>query len=598
MAYLPGVLEWREGDEARLTKRPMSVDGTFASVLEVDTDRGVGVFTSPTGEAASGSGGLRDLWTLNDAPANPKRMRTTFWGSPWIGGNSPDGTILPQHGVALRYKEEGGRRKSVIVWQNIVFGTYWSILAGSWSSDVSGSANFVNRQVGQILPALGDSASVVSSSRDNGVVTVQLAEQAPFVEGSYLIANLATASFDGQFLIEEVQGTRVRWRQDGDNESGGAGTVSNTFPYDIDAWSPDDDNILLLRAKRHNEPDWPEWVDFDTDAGLVFPGGSGNFWSAPAATVATPSQLSFRALVTMADWTPSADQTIIAKYITTGNQRCFWWRVKTTGLMEFIYSPLGSTSGNGTSTVAVPGVNGQPLGLRIDYNEATTSITFYTGPTINGPWTQLGDVRGSLAGMGILDSATAPVEIGGAVNGTNNLLIGRVHALIGFPNLTETSPMIDLCANVQDDADTEFADRASVTWTRQGTASLVNTGKVDGALAWAVDLDEAGTWANRSAAGNSTPADGQPGIVAAHLGTSDLSHVEIGWTAFSDTDELPLDLLDPSNDQSYSLVYWADERDRLYGHPTRDYFLTEDDAEEAAVRIPAGQLVGVRGPGT
>lgn len=598
MAYVPGVVEWQEGDASRLSRTPMSVDGTFASVLAVDAERKVGVFTSPTGEAAAGSGGQRDLWLLADAPAGVKRARTTFWGSPWMGSGSPDGTILPQHGLGFRYQQAGGRQRAVVIWQNIVFGTTWSVLAGVWASDVSTAASFVNRQVGQIMPGLGDSASILSSSRSNGVVTLVLAEPAPFVADSYARVDVATASFDGFFLIDEVVGNLIRYRQAGANESGGAGSINNVLPYDVDVWSPNGDSVVLVRAKRRNEAAWPDWRQFDPAAGLVIPGSAGNYWSAPPATLATPSQLSVRALITPASWRPAADQTILGKYVTTTSQRCFWLRLKPAGTLEVLYSPAGGTTGSAASTVAIPSDAGK-LAVRVDYDESTTSMTFLTSPTMYGPWTQLGDPRTGLAGVGIFESLTAPVEIGSINQGAANQFNGRVHSLTAFPNLTETNPIIDFAANTHPDASTSVTDRAGVVWTRQGTASQANTGQVTDAQAFAVDLNEAGTWASRT--GDPTPLGGGAGgagPVAAHLGTSPLSHVELAWMAFSASDELPMDLVDPQNDQSASIVYWADARDRAYGHPTRDYFLTLADAQEAVVRLSPGQLVEVRGPGT
>jgi hypothetical protein len=53
-----------------------------------------------------------------------------------------------------------------------------------------------------------------------------------------------------------------------------------------------------------------------------------------------------------------------------------------------------------------------------------------------------------------------------------------------------------------------------------------------------------------------------------------------------------------TNSESASIVYWADDRDRAYGEPTRDYFLTYEDAVEAAVRLEPGQLITVTQPGT
>jgi hypothetical protein len=64
-----------------------------------------------------------------------------------------------------------------------------------------------------------------------------------------------------------------------------------------------------------------------------------------------------------------------------------------------------------------------------------------------------------------------------------------------------------------------------------------------------------------------------------------------------DPPDPPADWYHPSDVTGWSLVYYAEERDRAYNRPTRDFFLTEADAQEAIIRLAPGQLIEVRGPG-
>lgn len=524
-----GVLDWdHELDELRLTKIPFSSSsGPQVSDLTVDTARQVGVFTSTAGDDIATSG-LREIYKLDDTAPGATRMRGTFWGGPHFGA-SDVGDILPQHGLVLGWESDGTKHRGIIVWQNIFFGTNWSLLTGVWTGALDGTpATFNNRQIGHPVPSLGRTANVISGTRSGGVTTYVL-DTNKVIQGSYVSVNVTDSSADGWRFVLTSSGNTITVTDPGTDGPVGTGTIYQLFPYDVEARRRTG-NIVQVRVKQTGQNPWPDWVEYDSLCGMVLPGGSGNYWSAPAATITNQTQLSFRFTLIPNDWTPSGDQTVLAKYVSAGNQRCIWIRLKTTGAIETLYSTTGGTTGSATSSVVPGTTDGQPAHIRVDYDglSATKTLTYYTGTTASGPWTLLSGPH-TLSGAGaIFNSTTSPVEIGSALVGTNSLLQGRVQSMVVFPNLTETSPLIDYHACNFDNGVTSVDDRISgtgVVWTANGTAVHANTGKITDAPAWAVDVDEAGNWADRTANPTPTTTTGGAGVIPAHIGTDARSQV-------------------------------------------------------------------------
>jgi hypothetical protein len=141
----------------------------------------------------------------------------------------------------------------------------------------------------------------------------------------------------------------------------------------------------------------------------------------------------------------------------------------TTGKLVLFWSADGTTALSATSTVAVAQKTGRQsvrATLDIDNGAAGRTITFYTGTSVNGPWTQLGDPVVQAGVTGIFDS-TAPVRTSNS--GTSQVTYA-VKILQGIGGTERANPDF----TTQADGATSFVDAAGNTWTVSGAATITN----------------------------------------------------------------------------------------------------------------------------
>src|SRR5690606_20125395 len=139
---------------------------------------------------------------------------------------------------------------------------------------------------------------------------------------------------------------------------------------------------------------------------------------------------------------------------------------RASGELEFWWSPDGTTLNVASSVFLVtPGKArfAVRVTLDVDNGDGGHTITFYTGPSVDGPWLQLGpEVVG--AGTTSIHDGTAPVEIGRTPGSTYSGRSGSVYAAQirdGIDGTIVASP--DFTA--QTAATTSFTDAQGNTWT-------------------------------------------------------------------------------------------------------------------------------------
>jgi len=82
-------------------------------------------------------------------------------------------------------------------------------------------------------------------------------------------------------------------------------------------------------------------------------GASGDYFSTPdSAAVSVTGDIDIRAKVSMADWTPATESTIVCKWESTGNEYSFAFVVTTGGNLRLYLSDDGSSNANVLSSVA------------------------------------------------------------------------------------------------------------------------------------------------------------------------------------------------------------------------------------------------------
>lgn len=206
---------------------------------------------------------------------------------------------------------------------------------------------------------------------------------------------------------------------------------------------------------------------------LSLPGSAGAYASTPdAAALDITGDIDLRVDVALADWTPAAEQSLISKFVATGNQRSWRLYVNTAGTLGLATTADGTTQLFAASTVAVGAANGARVAVRatldVDNGSAQRVATFYTAPSIAGPWTQLG-APVTTAGATSLFSGTAPVEVGSFNAGAGSPATGTFYAAEvrnGIAGTVVADPTFGRAT-----ATTTFNDTTGKTWTRNGTAT-------------------------------------------------------------------------------------------------------------------------------
>lgn len=206
-------------------------------------------------------------------------------------------------------------------------------------------------------------------------------------------------------------------------------------------WSPAQ---LGLRAWYDAEVGQPRYGG--PGAYVQLDGTSGDYIFTPdTATVSFSNDIEVVMRVKVTDWSAAAIQTLVGKYVTTGNQRSWKIASNTSAQIIITVSTDGTTTNTATITpsVALPDNTWIWLRLRMDLTNGSNSVgtveTAADGGTNDEPssWTANGTATAT-ALAGIFDS-TAPLEIGSFNNGSSERFNGQVARCIvrsGFAGAT------------------------------------------------------------------------------------------------------------------------------------------------------------------
>jgi hypothetical protein len=210
-----------------------------------------------------------------------------------------------------------------------------------------------------------------------------------------------------------------------------------------------------------------------TDSVIEKGSATGNYVSTPdTAALDITGDIDLRIDVTLTDWNPGSFRTLIAKY-TPANQKSYGLGINNSGKVAMFWSSTGSNDLESDSTVnPTPAASGR-LAVRavLDVNNgaAGNTVTFYTAPTIAGPWTQLGApvVTG---GTTSIFSSTAIVELGSDSGGVSfhaatihsAEIINSAGAIVAAPSARRVSA-----------GSTSFTDSTGKVWTLNGAGTSV-----------------------------------------------------------------------------------------------------------------------------
>lgn len=168
-------------------------------------------------------------------------------------------------------------------------------------------------------------------------------------------------------------------------------------------------------------------------------------------------------------------QMLLGRYDSGANQRS-WRLVLQNSTLFFTWSTDGVAINSASSTTSVPLPASRRIAVRatMDVNNGAggNTVTFWSAPTIAGPWTPIGD---PVVGVGTTSifAGTAPLDIGQIVSLTFDAPRGQILAaevrdgingtVVANPDFTAQTP-----------GTTSFADSAGRTWTLAGDATISN----------------------------------------------------------------------------------------------------------------------------
>lgn len=228
-----------------------------------------------------------------------------------------------------------------------------------------------------------------------------------------------------------------------------------------------------------------------TTNGAILPGSVGDYISAlDTPGLSFTGDGDFRACVMLADYTPAAVNSIMAKRVGAGT-RTWWLMVNTDGTLGFTTSADGTANITHVSTAATGATDGTVRWLRatidVDNGAAGHDVIFYTSSEseFTDPatvtWTKLGNTV-TTAGTTSLFDSTSGIELGSVGGGgtqmTGKFFYGEIRNGIAGTIVADPNILLD----PTDHNVGTFSDGTN-TWTLNGNVGLIANPTAHGDIA-------------------------------------------------------------------------------------------------------------------
>jgi hypothetical protein len=240
----------------------------------------------------------------------------------------------------------------------------------------------------------------------------------------------------------------------------GIGLDCNAYPW------------YVPRSMSYNQLTWST-ITPSPLGGVVLPAVPGNYISTPdTASLDITGDIDLRADFSLPTWAPTGiNHMLIAKWID-GGQRAYLLWIDGNGDMRFNWSADGVSGFVAIATVQPPVLaNGARQAVRVtfdvDNGASGHTATFYTAPTIDGPWTQLG-APVTAAGVTSLFNSNSIVEVGSLNSGTTDFGFGTMHAIEIRNGINGTLVANPKFWNNAPTGATSFTDSFGLVWTING----------------------------------------------------------------------------------------------------------------------------------
>ncbi|MDT3395429.1 hypothetical protein RKE29_01980 [Streptomyces sp. B1866] len=210
---------------------------------------------------------------------------------------------------------------------------------------------------------------------------------------------------------------------------------------------------------------------------LDLPGGDADRATTPDhASLDITGDIDVRVEARLTDWSANTQAVELAGKWQQGTSQRSWLLFLFHGTVWFYWSTDGSAEihRSGTAALAVPPSGRLAVRATLDVNDGSGNnvLTFYTAPSLGGPWTQLGSPVVT-AGVTSIFNSTASLDVGGVLNAGFDNPVGALYAFElrnGIGGTLAAAP--DFTAQTVGVG--SFTDSAGRTWTVSGAASITN----------------------------------------------------------------------------------------------------------------------------
>jgi len=195
----------------------------------------------------------------------------------------------------------------------------------------------------------------------------------------------------------------------------------------------------------------------------------------PATGLSITGDIDIQLQLHLSDW---RNTLLASKWNSASSYRSWVLVLNSTGTIGLVWTPDGSSIASATSSIPLPYGT---AAVRATLQVSTGTVTFYTGTSLGGTWTQLGaaQVYGSTSIFGG-GTGSAPVTIGynsafseswfnnGATPASLLGGVSEFRLYSGIGGTLEAGPVF----SAQSAGATSFADAQGNTWTLNGTAAI------------------------------------------------------------------------------------------------------------------------------
>lgn len=210
------------------------------------------------------------------------------------------------------------------------------------------------------------------------------------------------------------------------------------------------------------------------------------------AQIDITGSIDVRIEVTLENFSQGTAVELAGRYSATAGQRAWLWLFGSNSDLLLRWSTDGTNTTQISSTTPVPVPASGRIALRSTLDASNSVVTHYTAPSLEGPWTQLGEASTAGAATSIFNS-NLPLEVGSITGLGFAAPEGAIHRFELYDGIDGTlAAAPDFTA--QEVGDTSFTDSTGLTWTLGGDAEITNLRKrIHGEVSeWPTRRDKSG----------------------------------------------------------------------------------------------------------